>query len=106
MNFIPPDKFTWQAGADFFIFKDGSGNTIDLDGVEWSDPSASGLSAANIFVNSDIQNDVSAIAASKEADNLTGKGDNALAIANLKKPPIYSLQVQPPRPLTAFIRKW
>jgi flagellar hook-associated protein 1 FlgK len=73
-----------KAGAEFFVFKDNSGNVIDLTGVDWSDPSASGLSAANIYVNPNIQKDVSEIAASKGSDNLTGKGDIALAIANLK----------------------
>jgi flagellar hook-associated protein 1 FlgK len=56
-----------NVGADFFVSKDGSS-----------------LSAANICVNSAIQDDVSKIAASGGTTNLTGNGDIALKIADLK----------------------
>src|SRR5665647_2751733 len=56
-----------NVGADFFVSKDGSS-----------------LSAANICVNSAIQDDVSKIAASGGTTNLTGNGDIALQIADLK----------------------
>ena len=71
------------SGEDFFVFKDDSGNVIDLRTVDWSDPSSSSLSASTIYVNSDIQDDVSKIAASQDAD-LEGNGDIALQIGNLK----------------------
>jgi flagellar hook-associated protein 1 FlgK len=56
-----------NSGAMFFVSNDGEE-----------------ISAANITVNSVIQKDVSKIAASQGTDNLTGNGDIALAIANLK----------------------
>jgi len=56
-----------NTGAEFFVSNDGEE-----------------ISAANITINSAIQKDVSKIAASDEANNLTGNGDAALAIANLK----------------------
>lgn len=56
-----------NAGAEFFVSNDGKE-----------------INAANISINSAIQKDVSKIAASNVANNLTGNGDVALAIANLK----------------------
>jgi flagellar hook-associated protein 1 FlgK len=56
-----------NAGAVFFVSNDGKE-----------------VNAGNITVNSAIQKDVSKIAASDEINNLTGNGDVALAIANLK----------------------
>lgn len=73
-----------NSGENFFVFKDSNGNAIDLDSVDWTDPTASGITAANIYVSSDIQDDVSKIAASAGTTNVEGNGDIALAIADLK----------------------
>jgi flagellar hook-associated protein 1 FlgK len=64
------------------------GDGTDLDGNPGADffvsNDSNSLSAANIYVNSDIQDDVSKIAVSKGTTNLTGNGDIALQIADLK----------------------
>mgnify|MGYP000886617796 FL=1 len=74
-----------NSGQDFFVFKDNEGELIDLTAVDWNDPWSSGLSAANIYLNANIENDVAKIAASKQGGIfLEGNGDIALAIAELK----------------------
>lgn len=76
-----------NTGEDFFVFEDADGNEIDLTTVDWDDPAASGLSAANIYINAKIEDDVSKIsaAASEEGEIfLEGNSDIALAIADLK----------------------
>lgn len=74
-----------NSGQEFFVFKDNEGELIDLTAVDWNNPWSSGLSAANIYLNPDIEHDVAKIAASK-MDNilLEGNGDIALEIAELK----------------------
>ena len=62
------------SGEDFFVFKDEDGNVITTE---------SDFAAGNIYVNPDIEDDVSKIAASQDAD-LEGNGDIALQIGNLK----------------------
>lgn len=57
-----------SSGEDFFVTSD----------------SASNVTAANISINSVIQKNVSKIAASQGSTNLTGNGDIALQIADLK----------------------
>lgn len=72
-------------GQEFFVFKDINGNQIDLSAVDWTNPIASGLSAANIYVNPDIENNVSNIAAAQDDGIfLEGNGDTALQIAQLQ----------------------
>ena len=72
-------------GGDYFVFKDADGNEIEWSAVDWDNPFASGLSAGNIYLNSDIQNDVSTIAAAKQDSIfLEGNGEIALQIAKLK----------------------
>ena len=72
-------------GQDFFVFKDASNNLIDLTTVDWDNPFANGLSAANIFVNPDIEGDVSKIAAAEGTGTfLEGNGTTALQIAQLR----------------------
>lgn len=74
-----------NAGQDYFVFKDAAGNIIDPALVNWDDPFASGLSAANIYVDPEITENVSVIAAAKEDGiSLPGNGDIALQIAQVK----------------------
>jgi len=74
-----------NSGENYFVFKDAAGNEIDLSAVDWDNPFASGLGAGNIYINSDIQDDVSKIAASNQGSIfLEGNGDIALQIAGLK----------------------
>lgn len=74
-------------GQEFFVFKDADGSEIDLTTINWTDPFASGLSAANIYVNPAIEADVSQIAAAQADDGgifLEGNGKTALWIAQLQ----------------------
>lgn len=74
-----------NAGGEYFVFKDADGNEIDLSTIDWDDPFAGGLNAGNIYVNPDIQADVSKIAAAyQDGIFLEGNGDIALQIASLK----------------------
>ncbi len=78
-----------DAGAEYFVFTGGDGNPIDLSSVDWSDPAASGLSAANMAVNPDIDADVTKIAAAVSGSLvLEGNGDIALQIAGLGDAPM------------------
>lgn len=72
-------------GGTFFVFLDSDGNQIDLSAIDWTNPFASGLGAANIYVNPDIERDVSLIAAGREVEGLflPGNGDVAREIARL-----------------------
>lgn len=73
-----------DAGEDYFVFTDAGGNPIDLDSVDWSDPAASGLSAANMAINPDIDADVTRIAAAVAGGlTLEGNGGIALRISGL-----------------------
>ena len=62
------------SGVDFFVFKDEDGNVITTE---------SDFTAGNIYVNPDIEDNVSKIAASHDAD-LEGNGDIARQIGDLK----------------------
>jgi len=78
-----------DAGENFFIFTDSGGNPIDLSAVDWSDPAASGLGAANLAVNPDIDADVSKIAAAVSSSLvMEGNGDIALQIARIGDAPM------------------
>lgn len=73
-----------NAGGNYFVFTDANGSSIDLSGVDWSNPGGSGLSAANLAVNPDIKADVAKIAAAAPSSILMeGNGDIALQIAAL-----------------------
>ena len=75
-----------DAGGDFFVFLNDDGIEIDLSAIDWDDPFSSGLSAANIYVNPDIVDDVSNIAAAADEDGSfsEGNGEIALEIAQLQ----------------------
>ncbi len=78
-----------SAGGNYFVFTDADGNNIDLTGVDWSNPGASGLSAANLAVNPEIEADVTRIAAAIPGSILMeGNGDIALQIAALGDAPM------------------
>jgi flagellar hook-associated protein 1 FlgK len=66
-----------ESDTDFFVFKDADGNIITAE---------SDFSAENIYVNPDVEDDVSKIAASKKEAGLflEGNGDTAREIADLK----------------------
>lgn len=73
-----------NAGGNYFVFTDADGNSIDLSGVDWNDPGASGLSAASLAVNPEIEADVAKIAAAAPSGMfMEGNGDIALQIAAL-----------------------
>jgi len=72
---------------NFFVFYNDAGELIDLDTVDWNNPLDSGLSAGNIYINPDIEEDVSLIAAAKTEDDgsfMQGNGDIANQIQQLK----------------------
>jgi len=73
-------------GGNFFVFIGEDGNEIDLSTVDWDKPFSSGLSAAGIYVNPEIAEDVSQIAAARDEGGifLEGNGATALEIAQLK----------------------